>query len=187
MKIALSGIPGSFSEEAALIYKNRHNEELELFFATDMLGVLRALNESQVDLGIFPVVNSRGGLVKPAFLAMGKYNFEMIDEVWLEVQQCLMKRHDVSSEEINSVVSHSQALAQCARFLDQKFPQLNRVEWIDTALAAKNLAAGDIHKNSFVIAPARAASLYNLELVETGIQDVRPNLTTFIVVRRNCE
>jgi prephenate dehydratase len=187
MKIALSGMPGSFSEEAALIYRNRTNEDLELVYAVDMMGVLRAVNENAVDIGIFPVVNSRGGLVKPAFAAMGAYNFEMIDEVWLEVQQCLMKLQDVDISEIENITSHSQALAQCARYLDQNYPELKRMEWIDTALAAKNLAEGEIGRLTMVIAPARAAALYGLELVESGIQDMRPNLTTFIVVKKKCE
>lgn len=184
-KIALSGEQGSFSEEAALLYLNRNAEEMELLYATDMEGVLRAVNEDEAEIGIFPVVNSRGGLVKPAFEAMGKYNFNFFDEVWLEVQQCLMKKSGVDISTITKVTSHSQALAQCARYLDDKYPDIKRVEWQDTALAARDLSEGVLADDTLVIAPARAGKIYNLELVEQGIQDTRPNLTTFIIIRKN--
>lgn len=181
-KLGVSGDPGSFSEEAGLLYAQRVGIKPTLVYLTDMEGVLSALNAGKIDIGIFPVVNSRGGLVKMAFAAMGKYLFTMIDEVWLDVRQCLLVRPGVASAAIKKIVSHPQAILQCERYLLREFKRAELVEWQDTAKAAHDLSAGKLGKNSAVIAPERAARLYGLDVVVKNIQDNHPNLTTFIVV-----
>ena len=149
-----------------------------------MENVLSALNSGSIDLGIFPVVNSRGGLVHPAFDAMGKYQFKMIDEIWLDVKQSLLSKKNITKAEIRAVASHSQALTQCERYLEKEFPKIKLIEWEDTAKAARDLAEGKLKKNVAVIAPARCAEMYGLQVLDRNIQDTHPNLTTFIVVKK---
>jgi prephenate dehydratase len=183
MKLALSGDRGSFSEEAALIYAQRVGVESELIYSIDMESVLTALDEGRADTGIFPVVNSRGGLVHPAFHAMGAHTFRMVDELWMEVRQCLMVRPGISKSDIVEVATHSQALAQCDRYLKRELPQAKLTEWDDTAKAARDLSLGVFGESTAVIAPARSAQIYGLTLLESGIEDQHPNLTTFIIVK----
>ena len=149
-----------------------------------MRGVLRAVNAGEVAQGIFPVVNSRGGLVYPAFEAMGEFSFQMIGELWMEVFQCLMVLPGTKKENITEIVSHSQALAQCERYLKNTFPSVPQREWQDTAKAAKDLHDGVLSSTTAVIAPARSAQIYELDIIGKGIQDQRPNLTTFIIVQK---
>ena len=182
--IGVSGDKGSFSEEAGIIYAGRLGFVPDIYFSIDMEGVLRDLENKKIDLGIFPVVNSRGGLVRPAFDAMGNYLFRVVDEVWMEVHQCLMVLPGVKKEEIKTITTHSQAIAQCERYIKREFPEAKLVNWEDTAKAAKDLSEGKISPDSAVIAPSRSAQIYNLEIIESGIQDNHPNLTTFIVVER---
>lgn len=184
MKLAVSGDRGSFSEEAGLLYSQRVGREAELFFATDMEGVLSRVEKGEADQGIFPVVNSRGGLVHTAFKAMGKHLFELVDEVWFDVHQCLMTLPDLDRSGIRKIVSHPQAIAQCERYLAREFENIPLEEWDDTAKAAKDLAEGILPPNAAVIAPARSAQIYNLKMIASGIQDNHPNLTTFIVVKK---
>ncbi len=88
--LAVSGDAGSFSEEAGIVYASREGFESSMIYAIDMEGVLTAVEKGQAELGIFPVVNSRGGLVQTAFEAMGHHLFTLVDEIWIEVQQCLL-------------------------------------------------------------------------------------------------
>lgn len=184
IRIAVSGDAGSFSEEAGLLYAQRNGINAQIIFKTDMEGVLAALDKKQADVGIFPVVNSRGGLVQTAFEAMGKHLFKYTDELWLEVYQCLMVKPGVTKKQIKKIASHPQALSQCERYLRKEFPNAQLIEWEDTAKAAHDLAKGIIKKDTAVIAPARSAQIYNLKLLAKGIQDNHPNLTTFIVVTK---
>ena len=184
IRLAVSGDTGSFSEEAGLLYAQRNGLNAKLIFAIDMEGVLQTLDKKQADIGIFPVVNSRGGLVQPAFKAMGKHLFNYTDELWLEVYQCLMVKPGVTKKQIKKIATHSQALAQCERYIRKEFPNAQLIEWEDTAKAAKDLAKGILKKDTAVIAPARSAQIYKLKLLAKGIQDNHPNLTTFIVVTK---
>lgn len=180
--LGISGDPGSFSEEAGLIYAQRVGIKPTLVYLTDMENVLTAVENKKVDIGIFPVVNSRGGLVKMAFEAMGKHLFQMIDEVWLDVHQSLLVRKGTKNSQIKKIISHPQAIAQCERYLLTEFKKVMLIEWQDTAKAAKDLSTGKFGKTAAVIAPERAARLYGLDILKKDIQDNHPNLTTFIVI-----
>lgn len=184
IRLAVSGDTGSFSEEAGLLYAQRIGIKPEIIFAIDMEGVLTALDRKKADIGIFPVVNSRGGLVQTAFEAMGKHLFQYTDELWLEVFQCLMVKPGVTKKQIKKIATHPQAIAQCERYIRKEFPNARLIEWEDTAKAARDLAKGILKKDTAVIAPARSAQIYKLKLLAKGIQDNHPNLTTFIVVKK---
>ena len=82
-------------------------------------------------------------------------------------------------EEITDVFSHSQALGQCRKFINDYGLQPHYA--ISTARAAKNI----IGENNFAaIGNAKAAELYDLEIADTGIQDVDNNETRFVVVSK---
>lgn len=183
-KIGVSGDAGSFSEEAGLIYAQREGIEPEIIYAIDMEGVLSRLDKKEIEIGIFPVVNSRGGLVQTAFEAMGKHLFTLDGELWLEVHQCLMVLPGTKKEQIKKVTTHPQAISQCERYLRRELPTAKLIEWKDTAKAAKDLSTGILSSDTAVIAPARSAQIYNLEILDKGIQDNHPNLTTFIIVKK---
>lgn len=182
--MGVSGLAGSFSEQAALRYIEQQNLNASLVYLVDMEGVLAAVEDSSVHLGIFPVINTIGGLVKPAFAAMGKHLFDPIDELWLEVNQCLLALPNTDKSQITQIVSHSQALAQCKNYLTQNFPQAELVEWIDTAKAAQDLAKGEFSTTTAVIAPESSAPLYTLNVLAKNIQDKTPNLTAFIIAKK---
>ena len=184
IRLGVSGDAGSFSEEAGRLYSTREGIDAEIIFAIDMEGALARLDRAEIDLGIFPVVNSQGGLVTQAFEAMGRHEFKLVSELWLEVQQCLMVLPGLRRSEIKNIATHPQAIAQCQRFIKREFPEAKIIEWADTAKAARDLQAGLLPAATAVIAPARVAALYGLELLEYNIQDMRPNLTTFIIVKK---
>lgn len=184
IKLAVSGDAGSFSEEAGWLYARQAGLMADLSCVIDMEGVLTALDRGEANLGIFPVVNSRGGLVQMAFSAMGRHIFELVDELPMEVNQCLLVLPGVKRNTVKQIASHPQALSQCARYLKKTFPRAKLVEWPDTAKAARDLSAGIIPADSAVIAPARSAELYGLEILARGIQDEHPNITTFIIVKK---
>lgn len=183
IRLGLSGDMGSFSEEAALMYANREKINPSLIHLIDMEGVLAAIEGREIELGIFPVVNLLGGLVKPAFLAMGKHAFTPIDDLWLTVQQCLLVLPGTKAHQISEIVSHPQGLAQCQQYLQKQFQGIPQRQWADTAKAAKDLSTGNLSPSTAVIAPERCASLYGLEVLAKNIQDSNPNLTAFIVVK----
>ncbi len=183
--IGVSGLAGSFSEEAALRYAECANMTPHLAYLIDMEGVLSALVQKKIDIGIFPVVNIYGGLVKPAFEAMGNHLFVPVDELWLEVKQCLLALPGTTLKQIKKIVSHPQAFAQCKNYLKNEMSYAELIPWIDTAKAAKDLSDGNFSNMTAVIAPERSAKVYHLEVLAKNIQDNNPNLTAFIIIKRH--
>ncbi|HAT6977720.1 TPA: chorismate mutase [Legionella pneumophila] len=184
IRFGVSGDIGSFSEEAALFYAKEKNINTHLIHLLDMEGVLNAIENETIDLGILPVVNLLGGLVKPAFQAMGKYSFTPIDEIWHDINQCLLVKPNTQHHKITQIVSHPQGLAQCKKFLRHKFKDAKKIEWIDTAKAARDLAEGKLPPHTAVIASARCAPLYGLKMRARNIQDSYQNKTAFILVKK---
>ncbi|WP_408072700.1 prephenate dehydratase domain-containing protein [Legionella pneumophila] len=183
-RFGVSGDIGSFSEEAALLYARKKGLNAHLVHLLDMEGVLNAIENETIDLGILPVVNLLGGLVKPAFQAMGKYSFTPIDEIWHDINQCLLVKTNTQNHKITHIVSHPQGFTQCKKFLRNKFKNAKKIEWIDTAKAAKDLAEGILPPHAAVIASARCAPLYDLKISARNIQDSHLNRTAFILVKK---
>lgn len=180
--IGVSGSKGSFSEAAAQYYIEQNKINADIIYLLDMEAVLNHLSRRKIDLGIFPVVNNNAGLVMQAFKPMGHYEFNLIGQLDLPINHCLLSLAEVRREEITEIVSHPQALAQCKDNLKKLYPKAVLRPWVDTAEAAKNLQEAVLSRTVAVIAPQASANLYNLKIQHEQLQDKDPNITSFIVV-----
>ncbi len=185
MYIGLSGKEGSFSEEAALHYLQKEKiKNFQLVYLTSVENVLQSLDDKKIDLGIFPIENSNGGIVYEAVEAMSRHNFQIVKFFEIDIQHCLLIFPEILPQQINAIASHPQALKQCRMYLKRKWPDVELIEWKDTALAAKDLAQKKLPSSTAVIAPEKSAELYNLEILESSIQDLKFNFTTFLAVKK---
>lgn len=185
MIIGVSGNRGSFSEEAANNYCQKEKiEKFEFQYLIGVDNVLKGINEGRVELGIFPIENSNGGIVTEAIYAMSKYNFRIEKMFEIDIKHNLLVKHGAKSADIKKVVSHQQALKQCRMYLKRMWPEVELEEYADTASAAKDLSGGVFAPNVAVIAPRVCAELYGLEILEENIQDLKFNFTTFLAVTK---
>lgn len=185
LKIGVSGNKGSFSEEAANYYCHKEGiKDYELSYLVGMENTLRDVNDGKVDLGIFPIENSNGGVVYEAVHAMSKYNFTIEKFFEIDVKHYLLVKPGVTANKISKIVSHPQALKQCRMYLQRKWEGIELEEYVDTASAAKALSEGELPEDCAVIAPKICAELYDLEILEEEIQDLKFNFTTFLAVTK---
>jgi prephenate dehydratase len=185
MKIGISGAKGSFSEEAARTYIHKHAlKRSHIDYLISVENVLEALESGIIDLGIFPIENSTGGIVIEAVHAMAKHRFVIKKLFAIEVHQNLLVRRGEKAEKITTVTSHDQAIKQCRMYLKRVWPKVKVVEYADTAKAAADLASGVLSRSTAVIASRAAAACYDLDILEESIQDLKFNFTNFIVAER---
>lgn len=183
MIIGVSGAQGSFSEEAALTYIGKEKiEDTELKHLISVEAVLTAIDNGDIDQGVFPIENSNGGIVIEAVHAMSKHLFSIKKMFEIDVRHCLLVKPGSTASSITAITSHDQALKQCRMYLKRKWGGAELTEYRDTADAAKDLASGVLPPATAVIAPARCATMYGLDILEEGIQDLKFNFTTFLVV-----
>lgn len=188
LTIGISGSRASFSEQAAQEYARENDiTQTDIDYLISVERVLAALEEERVEIGVFPVHNSIGGIVREALPAMAAHVFEIKDVVEIDVRHFLMVLEGTKEEEIASIASHPQALAQCRLYLKTKWPEASLAEYGDTAKAAQDLKAGVLPKETAVIAPRAAADLYDLDILGENIQDLQINHTTFIVATKKKE
>lgn len=183
LKIGISGGKGSFSEEAAIHYC--HKNKIEDYEIEYLVSVEKALSSLEgLDLGIFPIENSNGGIVYEAVYAMAGHQFKIEKIFEIDIHHNLLVLPGIKREDIKRIASHPQALKQCRMYLKRNWPEVEIVEWDDTAKAAEDVSSGKLSKDTAVIAPLGCAELYKLEVLEEKIQDLKFNFTTFLTVSK---
>ena len=179
------GAEGSFSQEAAEKYIEKEElQNTEIAFLVSAENVLSKLETGEIDLGVFPIENSNGGIVIEAVHAMAKHRFQVKKLFEIDVHQNLLVLPGTKADSITLITSHDQALKQCRMYLKRVWPGVDIEEYADTAKAAADLANGTLSSTTAVIASKKAAELYGLEVLEESIQDLKFNYTSFVVAER---
>lgn len=185
MKIGVMGARGSFSEQAGERYLAEENViDGEIIPLVSAENVLSALENNQIDRGIFPIENSNGGIVLEAVHAMARHRFAIERMFELDVHHMLIVKPGVTASHITTISSHDQALKQCRMYIKRVWSEADIVPYADTAQAAADLASGVLPDTTAIIAAARAATLYELDILEASIQDLKFNYTVFVVARK---
>ncbi len=187
--IGIQGGKGSFNEEAALDYVKRNKiSAFKIKYLYTSEKVLRAVHEGAVDYGLFAVHNAAGGVVEESMHAMARYKFRIVEKFSIHIRHCLMKRKDTDRSNIHTIMAHSQVFLQCSNTLKKRYPTLQQKvgegDLIDTASAAKALAGGEVDINTFILGPEILSRLYNFDVIDKNLQDLKKNLTGFFLVCR---
>lgn len=176
--VAFQGEHGAFSEEASRQHFGAEADTLPCHAFED---IFAAVEEGRADFGALPVENSVAGSINKAYDLLLDHDLKVWGEILLRVRHNLLALPGVTLDQITTVRSHPQALAQCERFLNRHGWQA--VPWYDTAGSAKELAAAPA-PGVAVIASKLATEIYGLEILVAGIEDLAFNYTRFFVVGR---
>ncbi|MDW7675043.1 MAG: prephenate dehydratase [Bacillota bacterium] len=178
-KIGYLGPAGTFSEMAVL--KSFSKDSNSLFSFPTIEAVFDAVSLKNVDIGVVPIENSYEGTVNETLdLLAYEYDLKIVGEVILPIKQNLLALPGTFMEDILHIVSHPQALAQCRRYISQKYPAAKQMTVPSTAEAAQTVSQGD---NSWAaIGTLGAATAYGLEVLASDINDHPNNETRFLLL-----
>ncbi len=140
--------------------------------------VFSNVEKNRVTYGIVPVENSIEGSVFSTLDSFMKYRVQICGEVRLEISHNLVCRSG-NMEDIQTVASHAQPLAQCREWLRKNMPSIPTLPVFSTGAAAQ-MAANN--PNIGAIASSLAIKTYELQVVVNGIEDYRGNTTRFLVL-----
>ncbi len=185
----IQGGKGSFNEEAILKYckiKNIITYNIRYLYTTPR--VLEAVENNDVDYGIFAIHNSIGGIVWESARALAVYKVNLLEEFYIDIKHYLMKRKDVNVSNLKKVIAHPQVFKQCSKNMKKYYPHLKQIigkgDYIDTAKAAEALSKGLFSKDYAVLGPKSLSRLYNFDIVKSNLQDLKDNKTYFFVVTK---
>jgi len=140
--------------------------------------VFSEVEKGRTRYGIVPVENTIEGSVVSTLDSFMKYKVQICGEVQLEISHNLVCRSG-NMEDIQTVASHSQPLAQCREWLRKHLPTIPTLPVFSTGAAAQ-MAANN--PNIGAIASSLAIKRYELQVVVKGIEDYRGNTTRFLVI-----
>jgi chorismate mutase/prephenate dehydratase len=177
LPVAYFGPEGTFTHLAA---KRQFGELAKLSGVPSIEGVFAAVDLGKARLGVVPVENTTEGVVTQTLDAFAVSDLPICGEIVLRISLDLFSRSG-RIEDVRSVATHPQPLAQCRRWLDQHLPGVERIETASTAAAA-GLAAGD--GGVAAIGSAIAGEAHSLQTIESAIEDRPDNTTRFLLIGR---
>jgi arogenate/prephenate dehydratase len=128
--VAYQGVPGAYSEGAALAaFPGGRPLPCAAFDAA-----FEALAGGLADRAVLPIENSLGGSIHAVYDLLLRHRLHIVGEVAIGVDHCLLALPGTALSDITSVASHPQALAQCDGYL--RSLGVARVAADDTAGAA---------------------------------------------------
>lgn len=176
LEVAYLGPEGTFTHAAALKHFG-HFVKSQPLSAIDE--VFREVESGQVNYGVVPIENSTEGMVNHTLDSFVDSPLFISGEVKLRIHHNLLSSSVGSLDGVKRVYAHSQALAQCRKWLDSHCPQVERVAVSSNGEAAR-LASSE--EGVAAIASEMAAELYSLNALAKNIEDHPDNTTRFLII-----
>ena len=183
-KILYLGPNGSNTQFACGMFSQKMGLDVEYVPISTITKTIEILDEADSSTAaILPVENSIEGIVRETIdnLVKTKSDIFIQAEISLPICHCLMSKG--KKEEIKKIVSITQSIAQCKKYIAANFNKdVEILLYTSTSAAAQFVSGQD---NSYAaIASELCAHLYGLNILEKGINDIKDNQTRFIFLSK---
>ncbi len=177
MRVAYLGPAGTHSEEALRASAPDGVEELP---CPTIYDAVMAVQEGTAERAVVPIENALEGGVAVTLdtLVLEAVDVRIGAEVVHPIHHCLIAAQPLDPGSVTQVVSHPQAIAQCARFLRERLPEAEHVSAPSTADAVASLRDAD--GSTAALGTRLAAELYGCELIAADVEDHPDNATRFV-------
>ena len=176
--VACQGVKGANSGAAAKMLFPIS----DITYCKNFEGVFAAVEQGLCQFGVLPIENSTAGSVSEVYDLMKKHNFYIVRSARVQIEHCLVAKQGTKLGDIKKVISHPQALSQCAAYLKKLGVEIEAVE--STATAAKTVAEGN-DSTLAALCSADCSEVYGLKILEKSVQDSAVNYTRFICIAKN--
>ena len=177
-KIAIQGVKGSYHDIAA--HKFFKDEEIELICCNTFEEVFAQMKKDSDVIGVLAIENTIAGSLLHNYELLRESGATIIGEHKLRISHSIMCLPEDNWEDLTEVNSHPVALAQCRDFL-HNHPEMKVVETEDTAGSAENIRKNNLRGHA-AICSKYAAGLYDMKILEEGIETNKHNFTRFLVI-----
>jgi len=116
--VAVQGREGAYSSFAC----DRLFQRPSIMYFSTFESVFQAVEKGFCRYGILPIENSLYGSVTEVYDLMSKYNFHIARSVRIKIDHALLAKKGTALSDIREIVSHEQALGQCADFIKSLAP-----------------------------------------------------------------
>jgi len=176
LKVTYQGEKGAYSEMA--VYKF-FGSKVEPVPCKDFREVFESVKTGVVPHGVVPIENSIEGSVNQNYDLFLAYDLKVCGEVAIKLAHVLIANPNTELENVKTVYSHPQALAQCRSYLEKHKWEI--IPAYDTAGSVKLIKENNL-TNAAAIASEKAADLYGTKILARNIADNPSNYTRFLVL-----
>jgi len=180
-KIAIQGIAGSFHEDAARRY---FEDEIQVVECKTFTSVCNLIDSDEVSIAVMAIENSIAGSLLQNYALIRDYHLKVIGEIYIHIQMNLMANPGVSKADIKTIYSHPIAIKQCSEYLERNFPDVQMIENQDTAASGKLVHDMKL-MDAAAIGNQRTAEIYELEILDTGLETNSKNYTRFLILSKH--
>lgn len=180
IKVAFAGVKGAFAAVAA---KKIFESSTPIAY-DNFKEAYESAVKGDTDCVLLPLENSYNGDVGQV-MDLAFFGPLFITGVYdISITQNLLAKDGAKTEDIKEVISHPQALGQCAGFIKKN--KLLATEFSNTAAAAEFVSKSE-RNDIAAIGSEEAANIYGLKVIESGINDSNSNTTRFAVFSRTAK
>lgn len=179
--VAVQGIAGANSHLACDLMFRYANINYKSTFAD----VFEAIEKGECRYGIVPLENSTAGSVNAVYDQMTLHDCKIVRSLRMKICHNLLVKPGTKLEDIRTIYSHEQALAQCSDFLSS-LEGVRAVPVANTAVAAKMISESG-RNDVAALATEQCVRYYGLECLKANVQNVGNNYTRFICISKNLE
>lgn len=177
IKVSFQGIIGGYGHEVSC---NVFGNSGSLTSKNHFEDVLLSIYENESTYGVLPIENSFTGTINNVLDILVEYDAQIVGEAYLSIDHALLGIKGRNINDIKEVMSHEEALKQCSKYIKNK--KFSEKTTTNTALAAKYVSeTGDSSLGA--ICSKNNASIYNLDILDTDITNMKGNQTRFIIVQ----
>ena len=177
--VSYLGPQGTYTEEACKLFFDNKGT-YEPYETVD--DAVQALVDGKSTYAVIPQENTIGGAVTDYVdTLIGQPGVSVVGEVELPISQNLLVLPGTKLEDIKTVYSHKQGIAQGKAWLASNLPDAEVIEVSSTAEGAKMVSEGQ-DKSCAAIASIGCVEVYSLEALAEGIQENDNNKTRFYVL-----
>ncbi|MBR4073564.1 MAG: chorismate mutase [Clostridia bacterium] len=177
MRVSFSGVAGAFAGIAA----KKVFPDAIICPHSDFKSAYDSVVNGECDCVILPIENSHNGDVGQV-MDLAFFGSLYINGIYdISIVQNLLALKGATLDGIKEVISHPQALGQCADYI--KKHGFKAIEAVNTAVAAKTVAESARYDIA-AIGSDEAAEEYGLKKLESHINEANNNTTRFAVFSR---
>lgn len=176
-RAAFQGVKGANSHMAVAAFLG---EEMEGLPVPTFENVFESVASGESAYGVLPVENSYAGSVVQVLDLLQAYDVYVVGEKSLPIDHALCALPGTDFDDIRTVYSHEQALAQCREFF-REHPQMEEQPFFNTAGAAEYVSGSGDHTKA-ALCNTYAARLYGLDVLVPSANTSRDNTTRFILI-----
>lgn len=179
------GPEGTYAQQAMKHFvKDLNIKAKNILPKNSITAVINAVDKEKNSMAVLPIENSIEGIVRETIDNLVKANdknLKITAETIIPINHCLMS-NGKSLKDIKYIISHPQALGQCAGFIGENLPDINTIKAASTSEAARIVS--EKNEEYAAIGSEIAAEIFNLNILAKNINDVKDNKTRFILLAK---